>query len=301
MISLMALHALTTFSVTKMLLQYTQPFFLLGIRMSIAGTILLGYYTFFARQKFQIQKKHIIYFVQIVLFALYIPYALRYYGLIYCPESRVFLLYNTGPLITYLCVLFFAVERFNLRKMVVLCISYAALFLISPNMLQQKPFLMASFGLPDCALLCSVISFSYGWFLIRKLITEFAYTPFMINGISMTCGGILALVTSLCVETSPYITQALPFILPLAVLILISNIVCHNWYTVLVKKYSQTFVVLGSMLCPFFNAFYTAFLYNEMLSWHYFCGFFVTLMCLFVYYCEERMLFSVEQNQNVIT
>lgn len=294
MISVVLLHALSTFSLTKMLLQHTQPFFLIGIRMSIAGIILFGY-CFFYQKKFKIPQRHIFYFIQIILFALYFPYILRYYGLLYCPESRAFMLYNSGPLITYFCVLFFAIEKFNARKMSLLCISYGAILLISPMVLRQQSLALTSFGLPDFALLCSVISFSYGWLLIRKLITELHYHPFLINSITMTCGGLLALFTSLSIEKTPFVTEFFPFVTLISVIILVSNIVCHNWYALLLKKYSQTFIVLGSLLCPFFTTFYGA-LFNKAISWHYYCAFLIINISLFLYYREEKKIVHSKQN-----
>lgn len=151
-------------------------------------------------------------------------------------------------------------------------------------------------GLPDLALLLSVISFSYGWLLIRKLITEFEYNPLIVNSITMLSGGFLALITSVCIEKTPFISEAVPFFALLSIIIFVSNIVCHTWYTVLLKKYSQTFLILGSLLCPFFTQFYRAILFYEAFSWNYCCGFLIIFTCLLLYFLEEKKLLILKKN-----
>ena len=60
MVPIILLYALfaTSFSMGKILLQYSPPIFLNGCRMFIAGSILLLYQYFNPREKFHFKKSH---------------------------------------------------------------------------------------------------------------------------------------------------------------------------------------------------------------------------------------------------
>lgn len=91
-----------TFSLGKIMLNYGPPIYLVGLRMFIAGLLLLFYQYFFTNQRLKFHWEHLSLYVQVVMFSIYIPYILRFWGLIYMPSYKASLLYNLGPFISYL-------------------------------------------------------------------------------------------------------------------------------------------------------------------------------------------------------
>lgn len=291
MVEIMALCALSTFSLTKNLLQYTQPFFLIGVRMTLAGGILLALYYYFSKKR-AVPIKDYNYFFQIIFFALYIPYFLRYYGLLHCSASRAFILYNLGPLVTYLGTAFFGIEKITIKKTIALFISYCGLLFIAPTFFDKELFAQP-LTLADGALLASIVSFSYGWIVIRKLIVNNNYSTFYVNGITMFGAGLMAFITTFFMEQPPYITEVVPFIMLVLVIVVISNILCHTWYALLLKKYSLTLLALGSFFTPLVAKLYAIVFLHEPFSLHFYNAlFFITAGFLLFYGIEHRILLS---------
>lgn len=257
MFLLFILYLISTFPLTKALTSFTQPFFLLGFRMAIAGIILLLYTYCYTQAK--PKKNHILLYIQAILFAVFLPYALRYYGLQCATSSCSPLIYSLGPVITYLLTHIMGIEKITLRRSVAIGISFIGLLLTLNSSLSYSLF--TSFGLPDCALLLSLICFSYGWIIMRKLIIQYNYHPALINGIAMLGGGILGLGASAALETYPYVTDIPLFVQLLPLIIIFSNLIAHNLYAILLRNYSLTLIQLCYWLVPCIHlltqAFYT--------------------------------------------
>lgn len=243
---LIILYCISTFSLTSTLLQYTQPFFLLSSRMIISGILLLLYAC--ARNAIQLDKKHLSLFVHAAIFAIFLPYALRYYGLLYASAPRSYLLYNLGPIITYLLTHFFGIEKITWQRSTTITVSFIGLLLMLNQPLTHV--MSTPWGLPELALILSITSFCYGWIAIRTLIIHLNYHPALINGITMLGGGMLSLGATVTLETSPYITNISGFIALLPIVIVVSNLMGHTLYAYLLNYYSLTLLQLGYWLIP---------------------------------------------------
>ena len=156
------------------------------------------------------------------------------------------------------------------------------------------------FSWPEIAMILSVSSMSYGWIIIRKLVRDKNYSPAMVNGISMFAGGILALVTSFLrieftwiiptkigFEISFPVTDWGPFFGILTIVIIVSNLICHNLYAGLLKQYSPTFLSFASFLTPLFAAFYGWILLNEKISWPFIVAIIGVCIGLWLFYQDE--------------
>ena len=99
MIDVVALHALfgTSLPISKYLLNFSPPFFLAGIRMFIAGSILLAFNYFRKKQFAGINRSHLYDYAQIIVIGMYLKYMLRYWALDYLPASKMAFLFNSGP------------------------------------------------------------------------------------------------------------------------------------------------------------------------------------------------------------
>lgn len=277
-----------TFSLGKLILTYSQPIFVVGMRMSIAGALLLLYHFVVNRTKLRIKKEHIIPFAQATIFTIYIPYLLRYWSLLYVSSSKACLLYNFGPFLSYFFAYLVCKEKITLKKTAGLCIGFIGLLPLIIKSSFHSPINHALYILPEVALLIAVSSMSYGWLIIHRLINKEQYEPSMTNGIIMFVGGVFALITSYILEDhTRYITDLVPFVTILAIIIVVSNLICHNLYGALLKKYSPTMLSFTSFLSPLFASFYGWLFMNEIIPMHFYVCALIIFMGLALFHYDE--------------
>ncbi|HZW61002.1 MAG TPA: DMT family transporter [Candidatus Babeliales bacterium] len=292
MILIVILHALWAASVTssKILLQYTQPIFLTGIRMFIAGGLLLAYQYFYAHDHFTFKRKHVGLYLKLIIIGIYLSYCLRFWALESITASKSMFLYNLAPFITSLYCYFFFNEKMTRKQWFGLLLGVVGLVPIFLTTTAAEKsfgeFLFISW--PELATLFSVAAYSYSWIVMRTLIKDHSYSPMMVNGISMFAGGFLALITAFFVEGPFPVTDFWPFAGLLTFIILISNILCHNLYGHLLRHYSATFMSFAGFMGPPFAAFYGFILKNEVITWHFYASTIIVFFALYLFYKDER-------------
>ncbi len=294
---LVILYALlaATFSLGKVLLSYTQPIFLVGMRMSIAGSILLLYHAYTNRTNFKVKRDDFWLFVQAMLFTIYIPYILRYWGLLYLSSSKACLLYNFGPFISYTLSYIFCNEKITPKKCIGLLIGFCGLLPIIGKSSTTYTGLNTAFFMPELALLISVSSMSYGWLVIHRLINNHQYEPSFVNGVSMFFGGLFALGTSYFTENPTLlITDLLPFLTLLIIIVIVSNLICHNLYGTLLKKFTPTMMSFASFMSPLFAALYGWLFMAEQLTFDFLMATITVFIGLSLFYHDE-----ISQNASV--
>ena len=306
MMLLVLLYALFagTFSLGKIILGYTKPFFLVGVRMTIAGLILLGYQWYVNKKAFSIKKRDWSLFAQAIIFTIYIHYFLRFWGLKHIASSKACLIYNFGPFITFLFSYLLFSEKVTFKKVLGLIIGFCGLL---PVILRSSACgaisgnSMGSF--PELAILCSVTSASYGWLIIHRLIKKRSYSPIFTNGIIMTSGGLLSLITSFFVEggCQDCVTDVVPFIGILAVIIIISNLLCHNLYAMLLKQYSPTMVSFAGFLTPIFASFYGWIFLRETVTMQFAVACCVVFIGLALFYQDELKHRNTQAQDEALT
>ncbi|MEX0939965.1 MAG: DMT family transporter [Candidatus Babeliales bacterium] len=294
MIQIIVLYALfaSTFSLGKVLLYYAQPIFLVGIRMSIAGIVLLAYQYFHKDTVFKFKKKDWKLYVQAILFTCYFPYIFRFWGLEDMSPSKASLLYTLGPFMTYMLSYLLHKEKITLKKTIGLLVGFIGLLpvLITPAPLEDIVGGIGVFSWAEIYIIISISMLSYGWLIVHRLVKEKNYAPAMTNGISMFAGGILALITSFIFEPqNQVVTDYVPFFGILAIVIIVSNLICHNMYGTLLKKFSPTFVSFASFLTPLFAAFYGWVFLNESISWEFFLSLICVAIGLGIFYQDELL------------
>ena len=297
MMIIVLLYALlaSTFSLGKIILHYTQPFFLVGIRMTLAGIILLAYYSLFEKNKVIFEARLLWLYVQAILFIIYIPYTLRYWGLQHVTSSQAAFLYNFGPFISYIIACTMYKEEVSWQKIGGLVIGFAGLLVL---LLSNNAIAFSSecycISIPHIAILCSITSLSYGWVIMSQLLKDHQHPPVLINGISMLGGGLLGLTTAyFCEQTRSPITEYRPFLVLLIIIIIISNLICHNLYASLLKRYTPTMLACASFLSPCFTALYGWLFLKEPLSLHFFIAITAVLLGVLTFYLQEiRIIFK---------
>ncbi len=286
-----------TFSLGKVILAYTQPIFVIGTRMTIAGALILIFHYWRTPDKFVLRKDHWLIYLKMMLFTVFVPYLLRGWGLQYMPACKASFLYNCGPFISYLLSCLFYAEKVRTKKIIGLIIGFLGLLPILLPM--GMNFGESSSFLPDLAMILSVSSISYGWLMAHTLIRTYHYAPMFLNGIGMFGGGIMALVASLCLEdSSRYVTQWGPFLMILAAIIIVSNLICHNLYATLLKTYTPTMLSFGGFLTPFFAGLYGWLFLHEVIDSSFFLANAIVFVGLSLFYFEE--LQAVRATQKIV-
>lgn len=301
----------STFTLGKAVLSYVSPFLFIGIRMLLGGAILLWYYLFIAQKRLCIKKEDYSLFVRIVLFHIFCAYTLEYWALEYVTSAKACLLYNLSPFITAIFSYFLYAERLTYRQLLGLVIGFLGFIpiLIAQTPLEQIGLHVGFLSCYEIALILSVISSAYGWMMVKKL-THKNYSLVMINGISMTGGGLLALILSLFIEGIPSIKKvsvALPWLVEhfgvigeslivlggySLLLVFIANIIGYNLYGYLLSRYSATFLSFAGFMTPLFAALLGWLFLNESVTWHFFATMVFVICGLYLFHEKQPIVFE---------
>jgi len=300
MILILLLYALfgASFPISKILLGFVRPIFLTGIRMVIAGSVLLLYQYFYARHHFRFRWKHLWLYIQVILFGIYFTYILRFWGLEYLSAAKTAFLFNMAPFFSAFYSFFAFREKLTIQQWIGLSLGFIGLL---PILIARAPTeslfgQVFFFSWPELAVLAAVGLHSYSWIVMRKLIKDKSYAPSMVNGVCMFIGGIMAFITALFVEGLPHIVDYGAFASWLALIIIISNIICHNLYAHLLRRYSATFLSFAGFLGPLFSAFYGWLFLSEKITWHFYLSALIVFVGLFLFYHHELEMAGIAKH-----
>lgn len=293
MIFILIMHALlaATFAIGQAAVATTQPVFFIAIRMLFGGALLLGYLYFFRKKDAKLPQVSIFFWIQLILFHIYVPYITEFWALQYIGSAKAALIYSLSPFITALFEYYLFSVMLTKRKMTGLAIGFFGflplLLSCTPKECTATYFLY--FSVPELALILSTISACYGWILIKRAVVQQNKSPILVNGIAMFGAGMLALVTSIFVD----VWKPLPTTNPLnmfvfaAALILLSNVIFYNFYSWLMRRYSATFLSFSGFVIPLFAAFYQWLFFRESVSWHFFITATMVFVGLYIFYNDE--------------
>ncbi len=300
MFLIILLYALfgSSFPISKTLLGFVDPIFLTGIRMFIAGSILLIYQYFFAHAHFTFRVKNIFYYLQVIIFGIYLTYILRFYGLAQLGSAKTAFLFNSAPFFAALYSYIMFREKLTKQQILGLFIGFIGFIplLVACAPAEKNWCDLFFISWYELIVLAAVACQSYSWIVMRRLIREKSYAPTMINGMTMFAGGVLALLTSIFIETPPTISNPTSFFSLLILVIGVSNIICHNLYAHLLKRYTATFLAFTGFLGPLFSAFYGWIFLKEIISWHFFVSAGIVFFGLYLFYQHELQVVGIEKN-----
>jgi len=282
------------FTFSKIALDFSEPFFLIGSRMALAGVLLLGHQFIFNRNQFNFKKKHLITLFTLGLISIYITNIAEIWGMQYMSSAKACLIYSLSPFVAALVAYIVLKESMNTKKWLGLCIGFIGLLPILGIKSVTSEFIynLSLFSWPEIAMLIAVLGSVYGWILLKKLINEYHFSPIMANGMSMLIGGVLALIHSYISGESwspiPVIGDNTFALMQCAIwMTLISNIVCYNLYGYLLTKYSATFMSLAGLITPLFASLFGWYFLNETITWHFYISIILFSIGLFIFYKEE--------------
>ena len=291
-ILLFALFA-SLFTLSKTALEFSEPFFLIGSRMTLAGILLLGHQFFFNRSAFRFKSNHILPLVILGLVSIYITNIAEIWGIQYMSSAKACLIYSLSPFIAALFAYLMLKEKLNRKKWLGLCIGFVGLtpilFTQSSSVELAKELFFISWA--EVAMVIAVFASVYGWILLKKILTEYRYSFIMANGVSMLIGGVLALFHSYLTEIwapIPVVPDKFTAFLECALwMTLISNVICYNLYGYLLKRFSATFMSLAGLVTPLFASLFGWYFLDEVITWHYFAAMILFSIGLTLFYQEE--------------
>lgn len=281
----------SVFTVGKNSLNYAEPFFFVGFRMSVAGAILLLFLFFTERKQFFLQKNQWGKILSLAFFNIFITNILEIIALRSLSSFKTCFFYNLSPFISALISYLLFSETLSWKKWLGLFIAFCGFI---PLIYDKSTFsnlseYSFSLSLPEIAMLIAVVSSVYGWTLLRQIVKDMNCSPMSANGYGMFLGGILALLTSYFFEEwKPLPVSDLSAFLPLAFYsIIVSNLICYNLYGVLTKKFSVTFLTLAGFTTSIFTALYGWLFLEETVSVFFYTAAFLVFAGLLIFSQDE--------------
>ena len=280
----------STFTIAKIALAFAKPFFLIGIRMIVAGALLLGYQLLFNRNKFVIHKSDFVTFIKVSFFHVYIAFLFEFWALQYMSSAKTSIIYSLTPFIAAFLSYLLLNQKLTLIQIGAMVMGFVGMLpLIMGGALEHTwNYNLLGITLPEVVLFIAVVSASYAWFIVKDLMGK-GYSLPLINGVSFLVGGIASLLTSFIIEgtsTSPIYHMA-PFLFWTMLLVLVANIISYNFYGWLLRRYSITFMTFAGFLCPLFGSLYGWLFLNEKITWHYFVALAFVTIGLYLFYRDD--------------
>ena len=270
----------SVFPIGKLTLHYIDPFFLTGIRMLLAGTILLLFLSIKAPQKIYFHKKHIPILLLLTLCNVFITNALEFWGLQYMESAKTSLIYSLSPFVSILLSYLFLSEKMTKKKWIGLSIGtlgFVPIFISSSN---------EGFSLPEIAVSISAFTAVIGWIIMKKLIHQMHYPFVTANAFSFILAGIFSLITSAFTE-SWVIEEWTPVILGTLYIAVIHNVICYNLYAYSLNRFSVSFMTFAGFSNPLFTALFGWLLLGERVGLPFFLSLGLIIFGIHLYSREE--------------
>lgn len=293
MFLVLLLYALfaSVFTLAKTGLEFSQPFFLVGSRMFVAGLLLLGYQFCFHREKLVIRKQDWGRLLRLSLFNIYLTNVLEFWGLQYLTSFKTCFIYSLSPFLSALfCYLLFT-EKLSMKKWAGFLIGFLGFLpiLLSETTHEEQAGHLLFFSWAEIAVMGAVGCSVYGWILLGQLVKDNGISPLVANGVSMTIGGALALIHSFFAENwNPLpVTNYFSFLECALLLMLISNLIAYNLYGFLLRRFTATFISFAGFSTPLFTAILGWFFLGEVVTVPFYVSAIVVFTGLTIFYQEE--------------
>lgn len=293
MLLVFILYALfgSVFVIEKTCLHYTQPLFLVGSRMILAGILMLCCQYFSSAKKFEFKKKHFWMLLRLGIFNIYFTNVFEIWALSHLNAFKTCFIYSLSPFLAALLSFFIFSEKLSKKKWIGLligCMGFIPILLDKTAMEQQSGQLFL-FSWAEISMLLAVICSVYGWISLKQLVHEEGCSPFAANGLSMLIGGGIALAHSFFAEEwNPVpITDPGQFIVFFIALMIISNLICYNLYGTLLKKFSATFMSFAGFSTPLFTALFGWMFLGENVTWPFILSACIVFTGLVIFSQEE--------------
>jgi drug/metabolite transporter (DMT)-like permease len=210
------------------------------------------------RKGFRMTKKQFLALAVYGCLGMYLTNALEFWSLQHLSAAKTCFLYSLTPFLAALFSFLHFGEKMNRRKWLGMAIGFLGVLPVLAIQTGSEELMGGLFHLswPEIAMFGAVLCSSYGWVLLRLLVKDSAISPVLSNGVGMVLGGIFALIHSYFAEPwTPFPVSGADFpafLQGIALITLISNIICFNIYGYVLKRFTATFVSFVGLLSPLF-------------------------------------------------
>ncbi len=291
MIEILGLHALwgSSIPMSKQLLNFTSPTVLTAVRMLSSGFLLFGINYFRNTASLNFNPRFWFYNGQIIV-AIFFKYQLRNWSLAHMPASKMSFLLNMTPFVVALFAYMAFKEQLTKKQWIGLSIGFIGMLplIITSSAGEQGlgEFLYMSW--PELALFGAVCAEAYSAIMTRIVIRDHKQSVVLSNGIRMLGAGLFALCVIGASDSITFeISHIGQFAFWLTAVVLISNVICHNYRLHLLKRYSVTFLSFTDFISPLFTAFYSWLFLHEKMNWHYGLSAVIVVAGLYLFYQDE--------------
>lgn len=280
------------FSIGKIGVEASQPYFLTAIRMLLAGGLILGYLYYLNPKNLIVSKADWLLLFLVGFFNAFITNAFEFWGLQYMSAGKTSLIYSLSPFAAALIGYFFGTEKLTGKKWLGLGLGIASFcpMMLGP-WLSSNP-VNSDFNelLAEGALTISAITAVMGWTFFRKLTIERKVAHPLVNGISFVLAGVMSLLTSLFIETwNPMpVTAWTNFTFSLLYIVIIHNIICYSLCAYSLKQFSVTFMSFAGLSNPLFAAFFGWIFLGETITASFWLAFVGIIGGLYLFYQAEQ-------------
>jgi drug/metabolite transporter (DMT)-like permease len=281
------------FPLGKWLLEYSSPIFLTGVRMTLAGSLLLAWILFRKKWPKKFSYRECIALALLSIFSIYLTNILEFWGLQRLSAAKTCFFYSLSPMIAAILSYIHFKEKLNSAKICGLVMGMVGFIpaLMEKSSPEDLLHSFLYFSWPELAISGAVFFSVYGWILLRIVVKNEKISPFFANGFSMFLGGALALITSHFMDPSAPTTLSIlsskNFALVLLSLTFLSNIVCYNFYGFLLKRYTATLLSFFGLFSPLFASLHEWIIFKTPPSPYILSSTAIVIMGLWVYYREE--------------
>lgn len=285
----------SAFTPYKLILAHISPVFFVGLRMSLAGAVLCGYYLFHRSEHLRLShlSKDLASILTICFTTTFIPSVLKAFAFKYLISSEAVLIGSLDPFVTAIYAYILFSESISWRKFFGICLGFLAIALlvsVRQTALGDIFDLSKLFSWPVAAAVGAVIIGRYGWIVTQALLRKERYLPAEINGISMLGSGLIALPTSAFIgEWAPmhaWVNWTVG--LPLLYTIIVGNLLAYTIYVSALKKYPVTLISFLGFTVPLCAHFYGWLILDEPLSWKFFLATAVASLGVLIYSKGQR-------------
>lgn len=278
------------FSVGKMAVVASQPYFLTGARMLVAGSLILGYQFLRNPQSLTVSKRCWSTLLGVAVFNVFITNAFEFWGLQYMSAGKTCLIYSLSPFAAAFIGYVSGSETMTAKKWLGLAVGLLAFL---PLML--APWFNTSSINGDMelaaegALTISAITAVIGWILVKKLVVHEGVSHPAVNGWSFLLAGFMCMTTSLLVETwNPIpVSEVGTFLWTLAYIVVIHNLICYSIYASSLKRFSVTFMAFAGLSNPLFAGIFGWAFLGENMTLPFWLAMAGVSIGLYLFYQEE--------------
>lgn len=291
LVAVMYLLFASTFTIGKYGLFFAKPVFFIGIRMLLAGLLMVAYLAVFKRSLITFRRKDSGLFALTAFIHIYVAYICEFWALNYLTAAKTCLMYNLSPFISALFSYVVFAERMTLKKWAGLGIGCAAFIPMLIATTTDTERCIGGIGFlswAELSMLVSVTSAVVGWIIIRRLTSaEYGYSIIWVNSVSMITGGVGALVSSRIIEGSSPVSSWSSFVPWLLLIIVVANILGYNMYGYLLQRYTATFLSFAGFTTPLFAALFGWLFLHEHVHLSFFVTILLVVIGLYLFYQEE--------------